>query len=199
MATSPTCVVAYAADEPRFNAVRKAGLNTALASEAKLVLFEPDSKAARSWARPLRGARALRPDELEAAGKSRLAAHVREARELGIDAYGWLGRSPGIDDIERCAEVEHADLLVLPTDLQVPLTGWQPQNPAQAAGEEIGHPVVFVRDGERTATFPRQPRPAPGVLPRILAGVALVLIIALVAARTMAAIRARNRARRWRR
>ena len=204
MATSPTCVVAYVGEDDRYQTVREAGLNTALASEAKLILFEPpDGSTAKDpikrWKQSVRGSRPLRPEELEAVGRSSLASHVREARSLGVDAYGWVGRSRGIDDLERCAFSQNADLLVLPTDLEPRLAGWQPQNPAQVAEEEVGHPVVFVRDDEHLATFPPQYRRGMSrTLPRVLASAAGVVVAGLVLYRMLGAIRARNRARRRR-
>lgn len=129
MTTSPTCIIAYTSEEDRFPEVVKAACNTAAAAEARLVFYDID--ASSPFAKPLptdwsaEGAKdqvplELSADDLERAGRHHIALQVRNAREQGIDAYGWL---PGDNSGEALADYAHrvgADLILIPEELQDP-------------------------------------------------------------------------------
>ncbi|MDQ1710883.1 MAG: hypothetical protein QOE45_333 [Frankiaceae bacterium] len=64
--------------------------------------------------------RPLDPVALEKLGRHGLALQVQRARERGIDAYGWLPDKAGGDALAAYAAQEHADLVLIPQDLDDP-------------------------------------------------------------------------------
>jgi nucleotide-binding universal stress UspA family protein len=64
--------------------------------------------------------RPLDPVALEQLGRHELALQVQRARERGVDAYGWLPDKVGGDTIASYAAQQHADLVLLPSDLDDP-------------------------------------------------------------------------------
>jgi nucleotide-binding universal stress UspA family protein len=130
VATAPTCIIAYTAEDDRYRAVLEAAEETARAANARLILFDADAASRFSeplpsnWsgegARDLYGSETLSADELETAGRHKIAEQVRHARKLGIDAFGWLPKSKDADAIASYAEREQADLIMLPSELEEP-------------------------------------------------------------------------------
>ncbi len=156
MATAPTCIIAYTSEDNRYRAVLDAAEATAQAANARLILF--DSDAASHFSEPLpsnwsgEGADelfdsdTLSADDLERAGRHAMAAKVRHARGLGIDAFGWLPKSKDATAIAEYADREHADLIMLPSDLDdVGLMGkLQGQSSTEETAEKAARPVAVV-------------------------------------------------------
>ncbi len=127
MATAPTCIIAYTSEDDRYRAVLDAAEETAQAANARLILFDAD--AASHFSEPLPSnwsgegsdelfdSDTLTADDLERAGRHGMAEKVRHARGLGIEAFGWLPKSKSADAIVEYAEREHADLIMLPSEL----------------------------------------------------------------------------------
>lgn len=160
MTTSPTVIIAYTAEDDRYRAVRQAAEATASAAEAKLILYDID--AAQMFASPLpqeawsgEGDRAqwpaeLSPADLERAGRHEIAQQVREARDRGILAFGWLPEKKGAEGIADYADEREADLIIMPREMEEPgLMDRLRGATVDAAAEKTGRPIVVVgEDGE---------------------------------------------------
>jgi hypothetical protein len=59
----------------------------------------------------------LDPIELEKLGRHELALQVQQARQRGLDAYGWLPDSPTGQALAAYAAQQHADLVIVPEPL----------------------------------------------------------------------------------
>ena len=64
--------------------------------------------------------RPLDPVALERLGRHEFALQVSNARQRGIDAYGWLPDKIGGDALAAYAAQQQADLVLLPEDLAEP-------------------------------------------------------------------------------
>lgn len=62
----------------------------------------------------------LDPVALERLGRHDFALQVQNARERGIDAYGWLPEKFGGDTLAQYALQQNASLVILPADLDEP-------------------------------------------------------------------------------
>ncbi|MCC7363929.1 MAG: universal stress protein [Dehalococcoidia bacterium] len=156
MTTSPTCIIAYTSEDERYDSVRKAALDTARASEARLILYDID--AAQMFAAPLPtswsgedsgetfGDR-LTADDLERAGRHQLAEQVREACEAGVEAFGWLPEKKGADAMAEYADLQHADLIIMPAAMEEPgLFDRLRGNTVEKAVEATDRPIALVDD-----------------------------------------------------
>lgn len=158
MATSPTCIIAYTSEDDRYQPVVRAAEEAASASQARLILFDAD--AASHFSEPLpsewsgEGARDLYPantldaEQLERAGRHRIAEQVRHARGRGIQAFGWLPSKKDADAIADYAAEAKADLIMLPKDLESPgLIGKLRGEASVAEAKEKSHRPIAVVDG----------------------------------------------------
>ncbi len=64
--------------------------------------------------------RPLDPVALERLGRHEFALQVKNARDRGIDAYGWLPEKFGGDELATYAAQQQADLVLIPADLDQP-------------------------------------------------------------------------------
>ncbi len=156
MATSPTCIIAYTAEDDRFRAVRETAIQAARESGAKLILYDFDAASAFSSPLPsnwsAEGAGELFPDllapeDLERAGRHRIAAQVLEARNAGVDAYGWLPDKKSGEALADYADKQAADLIMLPAELQEPglFDRWRGASVEEAV-EETHRPIAVVAE-----------------------------------------------------
>jgi hypothetical protein len=122
--TMPRTVIAVTTEDDRYAKTRKEAVARAAAARATLILYDLD--AGRS---PLEsplptewdaegdedavGDR-LGPDELDAAGRSTIAEQVREARAVGLDAWGWLPARDDRDTLVSYALDQPGPLVVVP-------------------------------------------------------------------------------------
>ncbi len=124
--TGPSCIISYIGESERSRPVIDMAIEAASKHGARLIFY--DAAAASRFGSPLptfwSGTRdeqqpeLLGPGDLEAAGRAFVAAIVIEARSRGIDAHGWLPSSRGAHDLAAYADVHHADLIILPSDLE---------------------------------------------------------------------------------
>jgi hypothetical protein len=138
MATTPTCIIAYTAEDDRYHAVRNAAVEMAKSSDARLILYDIDAApgALGGLTKPMDGAPLptawsgdgsteqfpdrLSPADLERAGRHAIAGQVTSARDLGIDAFAWLPAKKGGDYLADYARGQGADLILLPQELKDP-------------------------------------------------------------------------------
>jgi hypothetical protein len=93
-------IIAVTTEDDRFADARRAAIERAHAEGATLVLYDIDagsdpleSPLPTKWSAEGTDRRVgdrLGPNELEAAGRAAIARQVLEARERGVDAWGWL-------------------------------------------------------------------------------------------------------------
>ena len=158
MVFEQACIIAYTTEDDRYSAVRRAAEAAAMVAEARLILFDAD--AAGRFGEPLpsnwsgedaRGVfpeDVLEPNDLETAGRHAIAAQVREARDRGIDAWGWLPKSKDANAIAEYADKRHADLVMLPKDHESPglLARIRGEASVDEAAKKLGRPVAVVDD-----------------------------------------------------
>ena len=159
MATSPTCIIAYTSEDNSFPEVRTAAIETARASNARLILYDID--AATPFAKPLPTAwsaeggedqvpNRLTVTDLERAGRPELMKQLQTALSMGIDAYAWLPGDVGGDALAEYADQQGADLIMMPEEMQDPgLIDRLRNKSVESAMEETHRPVAVVHaDGE---------------------------------------------------
>lgn len=159
MSTSPTCILAYTGEHERFRPLDVAAIEAARGAGARLIFYDSDaaSRFGAAGASPLptwwsgEGSEEqfdgrLDPDQLEAAGRAWLKATVEFARACAVDAYGWLPSSASAENFADYAEEQHADLLIVPADLdQNGLAAWLKGRPTlKGIEEESDLPIVVV-------------------------------------------------------
>ena len=104
-------IIAVTGEDDRFRSVREAAMERAASEHATLILYDVDaptgpleSQTPTGWSAEGSEADAadrLGPEELEAAGHQAIARQVAEARERGVEAWGWL---PSEDSKEALLE-----------------------------------------------------------------------------------------------
>jgi len=124
-------IVAVTTEDDGLREVRRAAVERALREHATLILYDLtagenplESPLPTAWSAEGTeddvGNR-LAPEELEAAGRAAIARQVQDARDRGVDAWGWL---PESDD--RATLLDYASalpsplVLVPPGDLAIP-------------------------------------------------------------------------------
>jgi nucleotide-binding universal stress UspA family protein len=125
-------VVAYVSEDEELDHVRGAALELGRRTGARVILYDRDSASAFSdpmpnqWGSQAEGAQfgdPLSDQELVKLGREPFAAKVADAREAGVDAWGWLASDHGTDAVVAYARDHDADLLLLPADLEHPGLG----------------------------------------------------------------------------
>ena len=121
-------IVAVTSEDDALRDVRRAAIERARSEDATLILYDVtagenplESPLPTQWSAEGTeedvGDR-LAPHELEAAGRASIARQVQDARDQGIDAWGWL---PESDDratlLEYAGALPSALVLVPPGDL----------------------------------------------------------------------------------
>ena len=152
----PQCIIAYTGEGDHYWPLIEKAIETAKASNARLIFYDSDA-ASRLGANPLptwwsgEGLKEqfdnrLDLEQLEKAGREELRDRVRHARDLGVDAYGWLPSKRGAKELADYATEQHADLLIIPSDLeQTGLTDWLKGSPsAEKISKEASQPVLVV-------------------------------------------------------
>ena len=120
-------VLAYVDESGTYDHVLRTARTLAKEHAARLILYHsiatpgepiriPDAGSdAAPLPQPLSSAQDLR-----GAARPLLAAAVEEARDDGIDAWGWLTPEPGVGPLMRYAEQVDAEVVVLPAELGRP-------------------------------------------------------------------------------
>ena len=134
-AGTPRTIVAVTAEDDRYRAVRTRAATLAQGEGMTVILYDLD--AAGLFASPVPTewsgegerelvdeeagpAERLGPDELETAGRARVAEQVRALRATGVDAWAWLPTSSDARDLAAYAERQGAAVVLVPPDLQQP-------------------------------------------------------------------------------
>jgi nucleotide-binding universal stress UspA family protein len=123
--SSTSTIVAVVAEDGRFDHVWRRAMELARDRGARLVLFDVDA-AASPLESPLptdwsahgeeeQFGDALNLSDLEAAGRGEIADRVREARQAGVEAFGWLPDSDDPDELRDYATHQGASLIVVPS------------------------------------------------------------------------------------
>jgi hypothetical protein len=126
---APHCIISYTSEDDRYETVRQSAAVLAQQMGARLILYDID--AAQLFASPLPTAwdgewdpelwaAALDPEALERAGRHAIAAQVREARESGIDAFGWLPRKKDASAVVAYCNSQGCELILMPRELERP-------------------------------------------------------------------------------
>lgn len=121
------CFVVCTDETGRYAASVAKALDLAADEGAKVILYDMTAPgSAFSTPRPNEWAgegaaeefdRPLDPVALERLGRHALALDVQRARQRGIDTYGWLPDDFGGEALAEYAGQQHADLVLLPNDL----------------------------------------------------------------------------------
>ena len=122
----PRTIVAVVGEDGRFDHVRRRAIERARESGATLVLFDVDagqsvleSPRPTNWSaqgEEEQYSSRLTTGELEALGRGPIADQVRDARALGIDAFGWLPEKADAASLRDYAAQQGAGLVVVPAE-----------------------------------------------------------------------------------
>lgn len=122
--SATTTIVALIAEDGRYAEVRRQAIERAREAGATLLYFDVDaggsfleSPLPTNWSgqgqQEQFGDR-LDVDDLEAAGRAPIARAVREARDAGIEAWGWLPDKADADALAEYAASQSASLVIVP-------------------------------------------------------------------------------------
>ena len=117
-------IVALIAEDGRYADVRRQALERAREAGATLLYFDVDaggslleSPLPTEWSgqgqQEQFGDR-LDVNDLEAAGRAPIARAVREARDAGIEAWGWLPDKADAEALAEYASAQSASLVIVP-------------------------------------------------------------------------------------
>ena len=119
-------VIAVTGEDDRFEPIRRAAIERALADHATLILYDVDAGSSALESPVPTGWSAegteedvgdrLGPEELEAAGRQAIARQVKDARAKGLDAWGWLPSDAGREALLEYAAREPAARVFAPQD-----------------------------------------------------------------------------------
>jgi hypothetical protein len=117
-------IIAVTGEDDRYRTVREAAIDRALGAHATLILYDIDapqgpleSVVPTEWSAEGTVEDAgdrLGPEELEAAGQMPLARQVADARERGVDAWGWLPNDAKRETLLEYAAGEPAARIMVP-------------------------------------------------------------------------------------
>src|SRR4051812_35587625 len=123
---SPRTIVAVTGEDDRYARVRDTAIERALEDHAILILYDLDagrdpleSPLPTEWSAEGTDeavADRLGPEELEAAGREIIASQVREGREKGVDAWGWLPEKDDRATLLDYAGAQPESLILVPDD-----------------------------------------------------------------------------------
>ena len=115
-------VLAYVDETGQYDHVLRTARTLAREHEARLILYHSIAKPGEPIRIPDAGTDTtpsppLSSDDLRGAARPLLAVAVQDARDDGIDAWGWLAPDPGVGPLMRYAEHVNAEVVVLPAEL----------------------------------------------------------------------------------
>ena len=119
-------ILAVASDDERHDAVIREAAERARDAGATLILYDIDAPAGplaeplpTNWSgdgqAEMVGNR-LGPEDLDAAGRERLGARVRELRSAGVMAYGWLPQNADAGALTEYARDEGVGTVILSSE-----------------------------------------------------------------------------------
>ena len=123
---APRTVVAVVGEDDRYQGLIRKAIDRALAEHAGLIVYDLDagrdpleSPLPTGWSAEGTAdavADRLDPEALEAAGRHVVARHVRNARDAGVDAWGWLPDHADQATLAKYVEGQSSSLIFLPDD-----------------------------------------------------------------------------------
>jgi hypothetical protein len=122
-------IVAWVAEGGELDHVYEAALDLGKREGAMVVLYDYETASAVSDVLPnfwgSQGERRqygdpLSEEELIKLGLEALARKVADARGRGVDAWGWPASDHGTEELVEYARRHHADVLLLPADMDEP-------------------------------------------------------------------------------
>jgi nucleotide-binding universal stress UspA family protein len=142
------CFVVCTDETGRYAASLAKALDRASTEGARVILYDVTAPgSAFSTPRPNEWAgegageefdQPLDPVKLEKLGRHAFALQVQNAREQGIDAWGWLPEKFGGDALATYAAQQQATLVLLPHDLDQPeITEYFDDAPGGVAVERV--------------------------------------------------------------
>lgn len=142
------CFVVCTDETGRYDASVKKALQRASDEGARVILYDVtapgsafSSPRPNEWAGEGAGEEfdtPLDPVKLEKLGRHTFAMQVQNAREQGVDAWGWLPEKFGGDELATYAAQQHATLVLLPEDLdQAEITDYFQDTPAGVPVERV--------------------------------------------------------------
>jgi hypothetical protein len=150
-------IVVVAAEDERFGGALRRATELAVKRGEPLILYDWDAPSLLAEPLPTwwssegwdhRFPERLDADELEKAGRGVIAAQVKQARESGVEAFGWLPSDHGPRPLADYAGAQRASIVVVPRDLtelhglDALLTG--AARPADDLAERASAAVVIV-------------------------------------------------------
>ncbi|MGH2632152.1 MAG: hypothetical protein ACRDG3_01975 [Tepidiformaceae bacterium] len=162
MGTAPTRIITYTSEDGRFDKVAAVARKAAAAAGATIIYYDIDAAGIMGSPHPTFwsadndtavGRGLLDSKELDTAGRHAVAKCVAASRRDGVEAYGWLPDSPGVDALADFADSQHADLVVVPEELAEPnLLDRLRGRSLQDIEDKTGRPVTVVnQDGVTVA------------------------------------------------
>jgi hypothetical protein len=125
--TNGTRIIAYMGEDEHYEPLVRQAIEKARSTGASLVLYDADSATRlgaplpTAWSGEGSGelfGNVLTPEDLERAGRGKMASIVRDAIAAGVDTAGWLPGSRGADALAEYAEKIGATTIILPEDLE---------------------------------------------------------------------------------
>lgn len=117
MTTSPTLIVAYVDDEGRYGYVADAASQMASTSTARLIFYAPGAGTGRTGEKlGTSHPGYFELEDLSEAGLGHLETQVRQARDVGVQAFAWVPDSDGATELADYAARQGADLIMLPAE-----------------------------------------------------------------------------------
>ena len=154
---TPGAIVVVAAEDDRYDGALRRATELAGKRHEPLILYDWDAPSLVSDPLPTwwssdgwdsRFPDRLEPEQLDEAGRSAIADQVRDVREAGVDAFGWLPSAHGPGSLAEYATAQGASMVVVPRDL-TELHGLDAlingtERPADEVAERIAAAVVIV-------------------------------------------------------
>ena len=115
------------ADDDRYAAARAEATRIAAEQHGRLILYDFDAATVLGDPLPSNWSgegsaedvpSELDEAELEAAGRSKIAAQVAQAREAGVPTTAWLPSKPGPEPLTDYAREHGVSTIVVPSDLE---------------------------------------------------------------------------------
>ncbi len=125
--TTAGTIVVIAAEDDRYSGALERARALAAKRGEPLILYDWDAPSlvsepmptwwsSEGWDRQF--PERLDPEQLDELGRGPIARQVREARESGVDAFGWLPSDHGPSGLAEYASGQHASIVVVPKDLK---------------------------------------------------------------------------------
>jgi hypothetical protein len=126
MTRTPNTIIAVTTEDDSHRPVIDRAASLAAETKATVILYDLDadmgpleSPLPTAWSgdgEEEQFSDRLAPQDLEAAGRSRMADQVRMVRAAGLDAFGWLPAKADADTLVQYATKQRADLVLVSAD-----------------------------------------------------------------------------------